>query len=252
MSRIVNRAWLRIGHRGASGSAPEHTRAAFERALALKVDMIELDVQLSRDDELVVMHDLTLDRTTSGHGPVRAHELAALQTLDAGSWFAPEFAGERVLSLREVLQLVRGRTRLNTEIKAPPADWERLTRRLVALLREFGVLHSTLISCFEPGALEQIRGHARDAKLGVLWQHPDFSDAWRWARALGAVSVHPHWMLISEGVMCAARAQGMQILAWTVNEVETMQRLVQIGVDGIISDFPERFASLGAVASAQA
>lgn len=246
MSCIVSRAWLRIAHRGASGSAPEHTRAAFEQALALGVDMIELDVQLSRDNELVVMHDLNLDRTTSGHGPVRAHELAALNILDAGSWFAPEFAGERVLSLREVLQLVRGRACLNTEIKAPAADWEELTRQLVALLREFEVLDSTLISGFEPEALEKIRGYARDAKLGVLWQNPDFSDAWWWARALGAVSVHAHWMLISEGVMRTARAQGLQVLAWTVNEVETMQHLIQIGVDGIISDFPERFPSLAA------
>jgi glycerophosphoryl diester phosphodiesterase len=242
----VSRAWLRIAHCGASGSAPEHTRAAFERALALGVDMIELDVQLSHDNELVVMHDLTLDRTTSGHGPVRAHELAGLRVLDAGTWFAPEFAGERVLSLQEVLQLVGGRARLNTEIKAPAADWEEVARRLVALLRQFEVLHSTVISCFEPEALEKVRGHARDAKLGVLWQNPDLSDAWRWARALGAVSLHPYWMLISEGVVRRARAQGVQVLAWTVNEVETMRRLIQAGVDGVISDFPERFASLEA------
>jgi glycerophosphoryl diester phosphodiesterase len=244
VSGIVSRTWLRIAHRGASGSAPEHTRAAFERALALGVDMIELDVQLSRDGELVVMHDLTLDRTTSGRGLVRAHELAALRALDAGSWFAPEFAGEGVLSLREVLQLVRGRARLNAEIKAPAADWEELARRLVALLRQFEVLDSTVISCFEPKALEKVRRHAPDAELGVLWQQTDFSDAWRWAGVLGAASVHPHWMLISEGVMHAAREQGLHILAWTVNEVETMRRLSQIGVDGIISDFPERFSAV--------
>jgi glycerophosphoryl diester phosphodiesterase len=243
MSRIVSCAWLRIAHRGASGSAPEHTRAAFERALALGVDMIELDVQLSRDGELVVMHDPDLDRTTSGHGAVRAHEFAALKVLDAGSWFAPEFAGERVLNLREVLQLVRGRARLNTEIKAPPADWAELAQRLVDVLCEFEALHSSVISCFEPGALEMVRRLAPDAKLGVLWQRPDFSDAWWWAHTLGAVSVHPHWMLISERVMHRARAQGLRIMAWTVNEVETMRRLIRIGVDGIISDLPEHFSS---------
>jgi glycerophosphoryl diester phosphodiesterase len=242
----VSRAWLRIAHRGASGSAPEHTHAAFERALALGVDMIELDVQLSRDGELVVMHDLNLDRTTSGHGALRAREFAALKALDAGSWFAPEFAGERVLSLREVLQLVGRRARLNAEIKAPPADWADLARRLVDLLCEFEALRSSVISCFEPEALEKVRRLTPDARLGVLWQHSDFSDAWRWAHTLGAVSVHPHWTLVSEAVMHTARVQGLSIMAWTVNEVETMRRLIQMGVDGIISDLPERFSLVAA------
>ena len=237
--------WLRIAHRGASGSAPEHTRAAFERALALGVDMIELDVQLSRDGELVVMHDLDLGRTTSGHGPVRAYEFAALKALDAGAWFAAEFAGERVLSLEEVVRLVGGRARLNTEMKAAAADWEELARGLVTLLRRREVLNSTVTSCFEREALEMVRRYAPDARLGVLWRNADFSDAWRWARALGAVSVHPHWTLISESVVRTARARGLQVLAWTVNEAETMRQLIQIGVDGIVSDFPERFPVVG-------
>lgn len=237
----VSRSWLRIAHRGASGHAPEHTRAAFEQALQIGVDMIELDVQLSRDEELVVLHDLELDRTTSGHGPVRAHDLKALRALDAGGWFAPEFAGARVLSLAELLLLVGRRVRLNTEIKAQAADWDIVARRLIALLRQHELVDSTVISCFEAEALQVVRRYAPEAKLGILWQQADFGDAWRWARELGAVSIHPYWMLVSEPVMRAARAQELQVLAWTVNEVEAMRNLINSGVNGIISDFPERF-----------
>src|SRR3990172_9877913 len=92
-----------IAHRGASGSCPENTLAAFRRAAALGADMIELDVQLTRDGEVVVIHDWTLDRTTSGTGPVRACSLAELRRLDAGAWFDAAFAGERVPTLGEVL-----------------------------------------------------------------------------------------------------------------------------------------------------
>src|SRR5215468_1737197 len=99
----MNQPWLRIAHRGASGTAPELTRSAFERALAIGVDMIELDVQFSRDLELVVFHDVELQRTTSGRGLVREHEFAELKRLDAGSWFGSSFAAERVLSLKEVI-----------------------------------------------------------------------------------------------------------------------------------------------------
>jgi glycerophosphoryl diester phosphodiesterase len=240
-SSLMGRSWLRIAHRGASGSAPEHTRYAFERALALGVDMIELDVQLSRDQELVVMHDRELERTTTGIGLVREHDFPDLMTLDAGSWFAPEFAGERVMSLREVVLLVADRARLNVEIKAPPEDWHVLAKELTTLLRRQGQLHRTVISSFELGALQALRTQASDARLGLLWQGPDFTEAWRWLRELHAASIHPHWLLVREDFLCTARQHDVQVLVWTVNEVETMRELVRCEVDGIISDFPERF-----------
>jgi glycerophosphoryl diester phosphodiesterase len=241
----MSRPWLRIAHRGASGDAPEHTRPAFVQALAAGVDMIELDVQLSRDQRLVVMHDLDVARTTGGHGPVRDHTLAELQRLDAGSWFAPQFAGERVLSLDEVIAIVGTRARLNVEVKAPPADWSPLAARLIGTLRDRGLLESTVISCFEMDALAAVRAEADEARLGVLWQSPDFVPAWEWAQRLRAVSVHPHWMLVSAEVIDAAHARGLEVLTWTVNDLAVMRTLVAQGIDGIISDFPGRFAEVG-------
>jgi glycerophosphoryl diester phosphodiesterase len=238
------RPWLRIAHRGASGDAPEHTRPAFARAVDAGVDMIELDVQLSRDHRLVVMHDLDLARTTNGQGTVRDHTLAELQRLDAGSWFGPQFAGEPVLSLDEVIDIVATRARLNVEVKAPAADWAPLAANLIAMLRARGVLEATVISSFEMQALATVRAEASDARLGVLWQSPDLDAAWAAAQELRATSIHPYWMLASPQVIETAHARGLEVLTWTVNDVAVMRTLVEHGIDGIISDFPTRFAGL--------
>lgn len=237
----MSQRWLRIAHRGASGSAPEHTRPAFERALDLGVDMIELDVQLSRDGELVVIHDLDLQRTTNGTGPVRERSLAELKTLDAGGWYSPQFAGERVLDLGEVIDIVGTRARLNVEVKAPETDWPELAATLIDLLRCRGLMDRTIVSCFQPEALEIVRDRDAAAPVGLLWQDPELAQAWDWARRLGAVSFHPHWMLVSADVVQAAHERGLQVLTWTVNDIDVMCDLLRLGIDGIISDHPARF-----------
>ncbi len=242
----MSASWWRIAHRGASGSAPEHTRPAFERALALGVDMIELDVQCARDGELMVIHDRDLGRTTTGSGPVRTYDAADLRTLDAGGWFAPRFAGERILTLTEVLDLVGTRARLNVEIKAPAEDWERLGVRLLHDLQQAAALETTVISCFDPRALACLRQLSPDAHLGLLWQRADVEAAWPLARALRAWSLHPHWTLVSADVLATAHAAGLRVMAWTVNDVQVMRALVARGIDGIMSDFPERFAAVAA------
>lgn len=236
--------WLRIAHRGASGSAPEHTRPAFARALDLGVDMIELDVQLTRDAELIVIHDLELDRTTDGHGAVREHTRAEIQALDAGRWFDAAFTGQSPLTLEEVLALAGDRSALNIEIKAPAADWRTLSARLLPLLKGYDQLSRAIVSCFDVGALAVLREQSPDLRLGLLWHQNDFAEAWRVAGELVLTSFHPHWMLVSAELVEEAHRRGLSLLTWTVNDVATMSELLQHGVDGIISDFPERFDAL--------
>jgi glycerophosphoryl diester phosphodiesterase len=245
MAPSMSERWLRIAHRGASGLAPEHTRAAFERALDYAVDMIELDVQLSRDGELVVIHDLDLQRTTTGHGAVRQHDFAVLKSLDAGSWFAREFAGERVLGLAEVIEVVGTRARLNVEIKAAAVDWPALMPRLVDTLRVHDILEQTILSAFEPTALAAVREQTPQARVGLLWL-PELGEIWPLLDTLDARSLHLHWTLVSEEVVQHAHSRGVDVLAWTVNDVDTMRALVRMGVDGIMSDFPDRFGSVSA------
>jgi glycerophosphoryl diester phosphodiesterase len=244
MPTSMNREWLRIAHRGASGSAPEHTRPAFERALDCGVDMIELDVQLSSDGVLVVLHDLDLQRTTGVAGAVRARSVAEIKTLDAGGWYGARFSGQPVLSLDEVIDIVGTRARLNVELKAPEIDWPLLATTLTDTLRRRGLLEASIISCFEPAALQVVHECDAHVRLGLLWQRTEFEEVWAWARRLEAVSLHPHWMLISTELVDAAHARGLQVITWTVNDIETMRDLVRLGVDGIISDHPERFLAV--------
>jgi glycerophosphoryl diester phosphodiesterase len=205
--------------------------------------MIELDVQLTRDEQLVVMHDHELERTTTGCGLVRQQTIAEIKALDAGSWFGPQFAGETVLTLPEVLALVGNAARLNVEVKAPRGDWPLLVPRLLGTLDRHRALESTIISCFEPEALAAVREQSDRARLGLLWQNSNFDEAWRWTNALGAVSIHPLWLLVSNDVVHAAHARALKVLTWTVNEVAVISDLVRQGVDGIISDFPERLCA---------
>ncbi|MBI3783972.1 MAG: hypothetical protein HY270_11275 [Deltaproteobacteria bacterium] len=235
-------SWLRIAHRGASGSTPEHTRPAFERAVSLDVDMIELDVQLSRDEELVVMHDSELERTTNGRGHVREFTLTQLKQLDCGSWYESAFQGQPILTLEEVISIIGPKVRLNTEMKGSQTDWDSLAPRLLTVLERSSRLESTIVSCFQPEALIALRRLRAHVPLGILWQDPTLADAWRWARELGAIAVHPFWMFVDSETVAAARERHLQLIAWTVNDVDTIHSLVKLGVDGIISDFPERFA----------
>lgn len=244
MTPSMTREWLRIAHRGASGEAPEHTGAAFRRALGYAVDMIELDVHVSRDHELIVIHDDSLERTTSGTGPVRDQDLRTLRILDAGCWFGPAFAGESILTLDDVIAIVGGRARLNVELKSPRSDWEHQARRVVEVLRRAGIIGSTVVSGFDPEALACVRDLSEEAQLGLLWANTDVEAAWDWARRLGAVSFHPHWMLVDAASVAAAHERHLQVIVWTVNELADMESVLAAGVDGIISDFPGRFDSI--------
>ena len=156
---------LVVGHRGASGRAPENTLAAFEEAIALGVDAIELDVHLSRDGHLVVIHDQNLARTTNGRGLVHERSLSELQALDAGSGFGAAFAGERVPSFEEVLVRIGRRVPLQVEIKGRT---DGVAEATIAALRAHGLLDSTLMTSFLLDRLPLVRALAPKVQIGAL------------------------------------------------------------------------------------
>jgi glycerophosphoryl diester phosphodiesterase len=207
--------------------------------------MIEFDIQLTKDGYLVVIHDHELERTTNGSGAVRDHTLAELKQLDAGAWFDQSFAGETILTLEEVIEIVGRRAMLNVEVKSPPGDWSNTALKTVAVLTHAGILGTTVLSCFQMQALEKVRELSPAARIGVLWHQPEFDDAWRWARELAAWSFHP-WskVLTAEGV-AEAHQRGLRVLTWTVNDPEEIGQVAAMGVDGIMSDFPERLLHVG-------
>jgi glycerophosphoryl diester phosphodiesterase len=226
-----------IAHRGASGTCPENTLAAFRRAEALGADMIELDVQLARDGNVVVIHDWTLDRTTDGAGPVGARSLAELRTLDAGAWFASEFRGERVPTLAEVLAEVG--LAVNVELK--PLGEDGLEAAALAVVEMAGALGRVVFSSFEMAALERLRARSRDAALAVLWETDSMEEAIRHMERVDARALHLRKDAATPHALEAAARRAIPLRVWTVNEPDDFTRLASARVGGIFTDFPERF-----------
>ncbi len=226
-----------IAHRGASGTCPENTLAAFRRAGNLGADMIELDVQLTRDGEVVVIHDWTLDRTTDGDGAVRDASLAEIQRLDAGAWFGPEFRGERVPTLAEVLAATT--VPLNVELK--PVGDDGLEARALAAVVDAGAGERVVFSSFDAGSLARLRGAASWAEIAILWEEAPMPQAVRSAERVGARRLHVRKDAVTAAAVATAAAARLPVLAWTVNDPGESVRLTAAGVAGIFTDFPERF-----------
>ena len=228
---------LVIAHRGASAAAPENTIAAFERAVADGADAIELDVHLSRDDQPVVIHDETLERTTDGRGPVRGHTMRELKRLDAGAWRGPGFTGQRLQTLQEVLERFRGRTRFWIELKGGSDLYPDIEERIVGLLEVYDVIDGALVQSFDHAALARLRSFSRELSLGALLARAPLD----LARDVppDADAVCPSSDVLGATEREAIRRSGRQCHVWTVNEPALMDRLVEWSVDGIITDRPD-------------
>ena len=226
-----------IAHRGASGSCPENTLPAFRRAVELGAHMIELDVQLTRDGHPVVIHDSTLRRTTTGRGAVRRRTLAEIAALDAGGWFASHFAGTSVPMLREVLAEVP--IPINVELKAAGDDG--LERRALEVVDEAGALERVIFSSFDAASLIRLRALTRHAELAVLWAGRSPAKAIALANRVRARSVHLRKGSWVPGAVAAAHAVDLAVRVWTVNAPTDFDFLTDAGVDGVFTDYPERF-----------
>jgi glycerophosphoryl diester phosphodiesterase len=226
-----------IAHRGASGTCPENTLAAFRRAAAMGAHMIELDVQLTGDGEVVVLHDDTLDRTTDGCGVVRIRTFAELRRLDAGAWFAPAFGGERIPSLAEALAATT--LPYNVELKAGcSADLEA---RTLAVVREAGALGRVIFSSFDPACLARMRSLTADAELAVLWTRRAVAPAIALAQRVRARGLHLRKTAVSPATLAAAGAAGLPVRVWTVNEQRDFAALARLGAAAVFTDYPDRF-----------
>ena len=208
--------------------------------------MVELDCQMTRDGAVVVIHDETLDRTTDGEGRVRDHTLKEIKALDAGSWFAPEFRGEEVLTLDEAVEILSGHVALNLEIKGEDAPG-RLEIQCVGIVRSLRFLDQTVFSSFSPARMRLVRDLAEDARIGVLMESGTrWSDGFSLAAELGGEAVHPHRSLVDRRSVAEAHRRGLAVRAWSINRLAEMQSLVALGVDGIVTDFPERLLRIAA------
>lgn len=222
-----------MAHRGNSVLAPENTLAAFAEALKTPAQSTELDVHLTADGHVVVMHDATVDRTTNGTGAIADLTLAQLKALDAGSWFGPAFAGEPVPTLAEVVELVGSRLALNVEIKSS-ADPES-ARKVVAVLRDGGVLDQSTISSFGLQALLQTRKHWPQGTLALITGHGQDLQI---AIDNGLQSFNVYYPEVDEALVHRAHEAGLKVMIWTMDDPGQWTHFAALGVDIICTNAP--------------
>lgn len=229
--------WV-IAHRGASGHAPENTLAAFERALQLGAGFIETDVHLTRDARFVAIHDSTLERTTNGTGAVHDFTLAQLRELDAGKWFDREFMDEKIPTLEEVLAFSnKNDVVFYLEIKYDAA-WG-MHHALVSALQNAQSAARTVVISFDPRTLLAIYKLDPTLMLGLLVEK-ESADATNAAAAVGARQLCPAASIVTPEFVKKIHDEGLHVAAWTVNSADEMRTMMSAGVDGIMTDFPDR------------
>lgn len=206
--------------------------------------MIELDVHLSLDKELVVIHDRSLKRTTGQRGSVGRVPLKRLKTLDAGSWFNARYQGEKVPTLQEVFDLVDNRVKLNIEIKKDLRAYPDLERKLLDCLDGYSQNEPPLLSCFDESVLQKLRRLDTHMPIGYLFERGRPDQVIRKALKLGAVSVHGPARSVSEEIIAKAHSEGLKVYVYTVNEQEQMRHWIDLGVNGIFTNYPDRLATL--------
>jgi glycerophosphoryl diester phosphodiesterase len=235
-----------VAHRGASGHAPENTLAAFRRAVELGAQFIETDLQITRDARVVAIHDLTLDRTTDGQGPVYQQTLKEIRALDAGKWFASNpresFTGERIPTLKEIFQFAVERdVNFYLELKSG-ANWG-VEHAVVAALREFNAIARVVILSFDTFTLDSVYQLDETIMTGFLCEIPS-NDLVERSVQVGARQLAPRGDLVTPALVKKAHNAGLQVVTWTINEPEQMRRLIEAEVDGIMTDYPDRLVQV--------
>jgi len=231
-------------HRGVSSLAPENTLAAFKKAAALGYEWIEIDVQLSRDHVPVVIHDQSVERCTNGQGKVADLSLKQLQSLDAGSWFAPHFHHEAIPTLAQTLALAHAlQLKVNLEIKLyPEDDSKRLCEKISEVILNANIASTDLLfSSFNMAALNTMHSALPDVPRGLLWaEMPE--NGLRLLAEIDAFSVHCDYRFLTPQQVAAIKQAGYEIYCYTPNSPEEVNEYWQWGVDMMITDCPQAYS----------
>ena len=226
-------------HRGCSGTYPENTLAAFKAAVELPITGVEIDVHLTKDREIVVIHDEKVNRTTDGKGYIKDMTLSEVRKLDAGSWFSEEFAGEKIPTLDEVFDVFeKTNHRLNIELKTDVFPYEGLVDKVLEAAEKRGFLHRVLISSFNHEDIQTV-SRKKSVESAILTLDV-YVDVYDYARVVGTDRIHMSLPGAFRRMATDALRKGAIVYVYTVNKLEYAQQLQQIGIHGIFTDFPEK------------
>ena len=257
IDRLKGKEFEIIAHKGASGVAPENTIIAFQKALDLGVDMIELDVRHTMDEEIIVFHDSTLERTTNGRGSVERKTLAEIKELDAGSWFDLAYSDQKVPTLKEVLDLVDGRAKVLIEIKhMDHPHYHDFAEKLINVIaEEKNGFEWCILQSYEDKYLDE--AHAYDDRIQtkklligedsaplIAFYVETRVHLGRSKKETRLNALNPHFETLSPRRIFRMHARGFDVYAYPVNEKSDMIKMLNMGVDGIITDYPSRLIAL--------
>ena len=230
---------LNFGHRGFSGRYPENTMLAFEKAIEAGCDGIELDVHLSSDGEVVIIHDERVDRTSDGCGYVGRMSLKELQALDVFAAYRGQYGVNRIPTLKEYLELARdGGIMTNIELKTGIYTYPGIEEKTLKLIDEFGMRDKIIISSFNHYSVKRMQALAPDMVYGLL-EESRLIDTVGYTAAQGVQAIHPEYHMVDEEFMAQAKAHGLAVNVWTVNSESSMRRLADLGVDILIGNYPD-------------
>lgn len=231
--------------------APENTLISFEEGVRRGADLIELDVQLSQDGRVVVMHDTSVDRTTDGSGVVRDLPWRKIQALDAGIWYGPDYAQQGIPCLEDVISRFRHKKTANRhtlgfiiELKTIRGSGGSLADAVVALLVKEDFVERSMVISFDAVALQEVRAAHKTLPTGLLFNEESEEGRIAQAKAIGAQAIFPRKTWVTSKGVAAAHKAGLSVATWTCNTKNEMERMVTCGVDAIVTNFPDRLRSL--------
>ena len=230
-----------FAHRGASGYAPENTLTAIKKAIEMKADGVEIDIQLTKDGKIVVIHDWKVDRTTTGRGFVYELNFGYIRSLDAGQWYTKDFIGEVVPTLEEVLDILPNDMMLNIEIKDTARKHSNIEEKMLEILKKYPEkFDNIIVSSFHHDKIKKLQKLEPKLKLALLTDS-EFIEIEKYlsTNGLNSYSYHPEINLISKKDIEILHKNGIKVFVWTVNKEEDLDYLVKLGVDGVITNYPD-------------
>ncbi|MBU1078354.1 MAG: glycerophosphodiester phosphodiesterase [Spirochaetes bacterium] len=229
-----------LGHRGAMGTAPENTFAGFKEALKYNTGMIEVDVHLSKDKKLIVIHKEEVSNTTDGEGMVGELDSKYIKSLDAGIKFSKGFKNERVPFLEEVFDFVKDKdVKLNVEIKNGPIVYEGIEEKVSYLIDEYGYYDKVIVSSFDHYVLKRMKEANERIHTGLLYGC-SIIDIQEYALKLGVAAVNPHYFWASVGLIEKMHEADIAVITWVINEHSEFEEYSKRGADFIGTDYPDR------------
>ena len=231
---------LITAHRGDSSMAPENTLAAFEKAIEAGADFIELDVTETKDGVLVILHDNSLERTAELEKNVWEITYDEIQELDAGSWFSEEYAGERIPTLQEVIDVCKGEIKLNIEIKSTGFESEEFIDKIVSCIQENELQEECIVTSFNYSMVQEVKSIDESIKTGIVLsgdkqELSKFNDM-----DLFSIS----YKILDKDMVEEAHAMGKAVHVWTVNEKSDLRKFQKMGVDSIITNYPKEASKI--------